>query len=58
LRTFGSATGGGHGGKAHDGKARSALIQFVDQDERLCSLLDDPRILEIAGEFCSNLRTF
>jgi ectoine hydroxylase-related dioxygenase (phytanoyl-CoA dioxygenase family) len=41
--------GGGHAGKAHDGTARSALAQFIDQDERLCALLDDPRILEIAS---------
>jgi len=41
--------GGGHAGKAHDGKARSALAQFIDQDERLCALLDDPRIVGIAG---------
>ena len=41
--------GGGHAGKAHDGRARSALVPFIDQDERLCALLDDPRILEIAG---------
>ncbi|HWE63545.1 MAG TPA: phytanoyl-CoA dioxygenase family protein [Chloroflexota bacterium] len=41
--------GGGHAGKAHEGVARSALAQFIDQDERLCALLDDPRILEIAG---------
>jgi ectoine hydroxylase-related dioxygenase (phytanoyl-CoA dioxygenase family) len=41
--------GGGHAGKAHDGVARSALAQFIDQDERLCALLDDPRILEIAS---------
>jgi hypothetical protein len=43
------AHGGGHSGKAHDGTARSALVQFVDQDERLCALLDDPRIAGIAS---------
>ena len=41
--------GGGHAGRAHDGAARSALAQFIDQDERLCALLDDPRIVEIAS---------
>jgi hypothetical protein len=41
--------GGGHGGKAHEGKARSALVQFIDQDARLCALLDDSRIVEIAA---------
>jgi hypothetical protein len=41
--------GGGHAGKPHDGKARSALAPFIDQDERLCALLDDPRIIAIAA---------
>ncbi len=41
--------GGGHAGKAHDGTARSALAPFIDQDERLCALLDDPRITGIAS---------
>lgn len=36
--------GGGHAGKAHDGKARSCVVPFLDQHERLCALLDDPRI--------------
>jgi len=35
---------GGHGSTAHDHKRRSALVPFIDQDEYLCSLLDDPRI--------------
>jgi hypothetical protein len=39
-----AARGGGHFGKAHDGKARSCIVPFVDQSEYLCSLLDDPRI--------------
>jgi len=42
--------GGGHGGKAHDGTARSALVPFIDQDERLCALLDDPRVTGIASD--------
>jgi len=41
--------GGGHAGKPHDGKARSAIVPFIDQHERLCALLDDPRITGIAG---------
>ncbi len=41
--------GGGHGGTTHEGKARSALVPFIDQDEQLCALLDDPRILGIAS---------
>jgi hypothetical protein len=38
------ARGGGHHEQAHDGKARSCIVPFVDQSEELCSLLDDPRI--------------
>jgi hypothetical protein len=41
--------GGGHDGKKHDGTARSALVPFIDQHDRLCALLDDPRILGIAN---------
>jgi hypothetical protein len=40
--------GGGHNGRPHDGAARSCIAQFIDQRERLCSLLDDPRIRGIA----------
>ncbi len=40
--------GGGHFGQQHDEERRSALAQFVDRSERLCALLDDPRILGIA----------
>jgi hypothetical protein len=40
--------GGGHDGRAHDGKARSCIVPFIDQSETLCTLLDDPRILGIA----------
>ncbi len=36
--------GGGHAGQPHDGQQRSALVQFIDQDEFLSSLIDDPRI--------------
>ncbi|MCL4863263.1 MAG: phytanoyl-CoA dioxygenase family protein [Caldilineaceae bacterium] len=36
--------GGGHDGKPHDGTARSCLVPFIDQNEYLASLLDDPRI--------------
>ena len=41
--------GGGHQGKAHDYKRRSALVPFIDQTEYLSSLLDDQRIEGIAG---------
>lgn len=39
-----AAHGGGHGGTAHDGKARSCIVPFIDQSEYLSSLIDDPRI--------------
>ena len=38
--------GGGHFGKPHDGKQRSALVPFIDQDEYLSGLIDDPKIDE------------
>lgn len=36
-------------GVAHDGKQRTAVIQFIDQHERLRALLDDPRIEAIGA---------
>jgi len=42
-----AARGGGHAGKPHLGNARSCIVPFIDQHERLCALLDDPRILAI-----------
>ena len=39
-----AAHGGGHDGRPHDHKQRSALVPFLDQHEYLCGLLDDPRI--------------
>jgi ectoine hydroxylase-related dioxygenase (phytanoyl-CoA dioxygenase family) len=36
--------GGGHDGKPHDGTARSCLVPFIDQNEYLAALLDDPRV--------------
>jgi len=44
-----AAHGGGHDGQEHDGKQRSALIQFIDRDEYLCNLLDDPRIDDVCA---------
>jgi ectoine hydroxylase-related dioxygenase (phytanoyl-CoA dioxygenase family) len=41
--------GGGHNGKPHDGKARSVVVQFLDQSEYLSTLLDDHRIHDIAA---------
>ena len=40
--------GGGHHGRPHDGKERSCIVPFIDQHERLSSLLDDERIRGIA----------
>jgi hypothetical protein len=36
-------------GRTHDRVKRSMLVPFIDQHEYLCSLLDDPRIDEVAG---------
>jgi len=36
--------GGGHDGKPHDGTARSCLVPFIDSNEYLSSLLEDPRV--------------
>ena len=49
-----ASKGGGHYGKPHDGKARSCIVPFIDQNEYLCSLLDDPRILAIACSLCGD----
>ena len=42
--------GGGHNGEAHDGKQRSCIVPFIDKHERLCALLDDPRINGILSD--------
>ncbi len=44
-----AAHGGGHNNRPHDGTARSCIVQFVDQREKLSSLLEDPRVLAIAN---------
>src|SRR6476469_2155728 len=44
-----AANGGGHNGAAHDGTARSCSVQFIDQSVYLSTLLDDPRIHDIAA---------
>ena len=41
--------GGGHHGRPHDHERRSALLPFIDQTKYLSSLIDDPRIDEMAG---------
>lgn len=46
--------GGGHAGRPHEGTARSCIAQFLDHNERLCALLDDPRILGIAKALCGD----
>ena len=33
----------------HEGTARSMIVPFIDQHERLCKLLDDPRIEGLVG---------
>lgn len=40
--------GGGHGGKPHEGKARSCIVPFPDKHPLLCGLIDDPRIHGLA----------
>ena len=41
--------GGGHHGREHDRERRSALLPFIDRDEYLSALLDDPRVDGIAS---------
>ncbi len=41
--------GGGHGGQPHDPQKRSCIVPFIDQRERLCQLLDEPRINAIGS---------
>jgi hypothetical protein len=43
-----ASRGGGHHGQPHDYMRRSCIPQFIDENEVLSSLLDDPRILGIA----------
>jgi hypothetical protein len=49
-----AAYGGGHHGTAHDGMARSCIFPFPDQSEYLSSLLDDPRIHDLAACICGD----
>lgn len=44
-----ASRGGGHAGQPHEGKQRSCIVPFIDQNEILSSLLDDPRIRGIAA---------
>ena len=43
LDTFGT-------GDQHDGSQRTMIVPTIDYSERLCTLLDDRRILGIAGD--------
>ncbi len=47
-----AAHGGGHHGHKHDGVTRSAIFPFPDRSEYLSSLLDDPRIYDVASSIC------
>ena len=47
-----AAQGGGHHGRKHDGVTRSAILPFPDRSEYLSSLLDDPRVHDIASSIC------
>ena len=49
-----AAHGGGHHGRNHQGNARSAILPFPDESEYLSSLLDDPRIHDIAASICGD----
>lgn len=49
FETVWAQNGGGHNGRAHDGSQRAAIVPFPDQSEYLSSLLDDPRIHDIAA---------
>ena len=40
-----------HGsGRAHDGSSRTMIVPTIDHSERLCTLLEDRRIIGIAGD--------
>ena len=46
--------GGGHHWQSHDGVQRSCIFPFPDRSEYLSSLLDDPRIHDIAASICGD----
>ena len=41
-------------GKVHDGNIRSTIVPFIDQNEYLCSLIDDQRLDGIATTILGN----
>lgn len=49
FETIWKAEGGGHFGGAHDGKRRSCIVPYIDRNEYLCTMLDDPRLEGIAS---------
>jgi hypothetical protein len=53
-----AAVGGGHNGQQHDGKRRSAIVPFPDRSTYLSSLLDDPRIHDIAASLLGDDFTY
>ena len=54
FETIWAAHGGGHHGHEHDGERRSCIFPFPDKSEFLSSLLDDPRIHDIAAGICGD----
>ena len=46
--------GGGHDGRPHELDKRSCIVRFIDQNEDLCTLLDDRRIVGIATSLMGN----
>ena len=54
FETIWAAHGGGHHGQDHDGEQRSCILPFPDQSVFLSSLLDDPRIHDIAASICGD----
>lgn len=54
FETIWAEHGGGHHGDQHDGERRSCIFPFPDKSEYLSSLLDDPRIHDIAASICGD----
>ena len=46
--------GSGYNEKQHEGKTSSCIVPFIDQSEYLCSLLGDPRILDMVTTSLEN----
>ena len=54
FETIWASHGGGHHGALHDGVNRSCIFPFPDRSEYLSSILDDPRIHDIAAGICGD----